>query len=789
MFLSGAMAFAAIWTPTMTTGTHETPLYVSVKVNGNLTSTGLEVAAFIDDECRAVATTAMQLGSGTTSTYAYRLRVWGTAADVNKTITIKAFYNNLVYRFTTTQIFDNESETHQVPIILNLDAVMGFTLTNPINIVANVPAVHDLTTDVSITYDEVNKKNESVLESALTYEWAPAAAEFSVTGNVLTADAVTPPDGLSLGLTVKGPKYGGSTAVKQYTFATTTQVIVTEPVIAVTGITLSPTSITAHIGDNYLTKINELVTVTMTPSSATDKSWNATIAAASTATVTTAHIIDGAGVLNVIISSASNPEVTANLTINVPTPVSFNFPAELTLSKLHATAVAFTNLVGDEFDKSLINIVFSNTTAAQPCATASMSDATGMNWNFTGQYVGDYTYQVIYNGVAMTSTTGGSAGAIHIPAEVALLNTGWEWISLYAYKSGQTSLALTNTSGDYLAWMNTDANNKVIEIRSQSALLYNDATWGFIGDITELSPAGGMYKVKAKYADASSCVLNLGSDCVPITSTTVSYNTIQTGYTWISYPLETATTIAETQLASNALSGDMIIGKTSSATFNGTTWLPADFTFQPGKGYIYYTAGGGGFRPNFNAPAGGGVKGWADGGAFGDRTGKPFGTNDGGKDGDGLCGAEEGGMVSPWKYDASAFADNMPVIAALEGLETGERFSIGAYVGDECRGEGRAVDGNIFIINVAGQSGELVHFRLYNKATGAFTDLDQSIIYTAMQGSLRAPVRLSGSGVVDGIQSVEQTPASADAMYNLAGQKVGKNYRGVVITNGRKVVK
>ena len=146
-------------------------------------------------------------------------------------------------------------------------------------------------------------------------------------------------------------------------------------------------------------------------------------------------------------------------------------------------------------------------------------------------------------------------------------------------------------------------------------------------------------------------------------------------------------------------------------------------------------------------------------------------------------------MVSPWKYDASAFADNMPVIAALEGLETGERFSIGAYVGDECRGEGRAVDGNIFIINVAGQSGELVHFRLYNKATGAFTDLDQSIIYTAMQGSLRAPVRLSGSGVVDGIQSVEQTPASADAMYNLAGQKVGKNYRGVVITNGRKVVK
>ena len=760
LLISGILPMtAAIWTP-MASGSAETPLYVRVTVNGVPTTSGLEVAAFIDGDCRAAATTANYLGNS-----AYLLRVNGTPEDMNKTITIKAFYNNLVYVFTTTEIFDNETATHSVPIDLYLDALVGVSIVDPINVVAALPAERDLTADVTFLYDEASRQNKSNIESEFEYIWTPASGTMTMTGNVLTATAVTPPDGYDLTLKVQGPNYGSSVAKKQYSTTVSTKVIVTEPVVDVTSITLSPTSITATIGDNYLTKIAELVTVTVLPANATDASWTTSIDPSSTATLE-GNVISAPGMLKVIIASASNPEVTATLTINIPTPVSFNYPADLVLSKLHATPVAFTNLTGDDFDKSLITIVFNDATSGMPCATAVMSDASGMNWNFTGQYVGTYNYRVYYDGTPMRSTTNGTAGVVHIPAEVALNNTGWDWISLYAFGAGQTSYPLTGGGGDYLAWMNLDASNKIIEIRSQSALLYNDATWGFIGDITELTPAGGMYKVKATYADAGSCVIDLGVDCVPITSTTAVYNTIQTGYTWISYPLETATTIAQTQLATNAQSGDMIIGKTTSATFNGTTWLPADFTFQPGKGYIYYTTGGGGFRPNFNAPAGGGVKGASPA----------------------LHQEEKMAEPSPWTYDASPFADNMPVIAALEGLETGERFSIGAFVGDECRGEGAAIDGNLFIINVAGKAGELVHFRLYNKATAEFSDLDQSIVYTSMQGSLRAPVKLSGSGVVDGIQTTTDIPTFNDA-YNLAGQKVGRGYRGIVVTNGRKVVK
>ena len=44
-------------------------------------------------------------------------------------------------------------------------------------------------------------------------------------------------------------------------------------------------------------------------------------------------------------------------------------------------------------------------------------------------------------------------------------------------------------------------------------------------------------------------------------------------------------------------------------------------------------------------------------------------------------------------------------------------------------------------------------------------------------------------GGSDGISTVKATQAENGAIYNLAGQKVAEGYKGVVIQNGRKVVK
>lgn len=56
--------------------------------------------------------------------------------------------------------------------------------------------------------------------------------------------------------------------------------------------------------------------------------------------------------------------------------------------------------------------------------------------------------------------------------------------------------------------------------------------------------------------------------------------------------------------------------------------------------------------------------------------------------------------------------------------------------------------------------------------------------------AVRVLFRLYGSGGTTGIETVETIIVNpdSDAIYNLSGQKVGKDYKGIVIVNGRKCV-
>ena len=110
-------------------------------------------------------------------------------------------------------------------------------------------------------------------------------------------------------------------------------------------------------------------------------------------------------------------------------------------------------------------------------------------------------------------------------------------------------------------------------------------------------------------------------------------------------------------------------------------------------------------------------------------------------------------------------------------------------MGSECRGEGHAVAPNRFIINVAGQLGETVSFRLYDRVTGTVSPLDQRLTYTLQRGSLQQPVWLSRDGVTDGVRSLSGDAFGTSPAYNLSGQRVDAGYRGITIVNGRKVIK
>ena len=143
-----------------------------------------------------------------------------------------------------------------------------------------------------------------------------------------------------------------------------------------------------------------------------------------------------------------------------------------------------------------------------------------------------------------------------------------------------------------------------------------------------------------------------------------------------------------------------------------------------------------------------------------------------------------------WKYDGSKFANTMAIIAKVN-VENCEDYTVGAFVGDECRGEGKFINGLAFI-SVSGDAGETVTFRLYNRISREFVDLDCELEYTGIAGSVKAPVIMSTiegtTGIID-INSVDSN--SIEAIYDLSGRKVERMTGGIYvlkIRDGGKIV-
>ncbi len=87
----------------------------------------------------------------------------------------------------------------------------------------------------------------------------------------------------------------------------------------------------------------------------------------------------------------------------------------------------------------------------------------------------------------------------------------------------------------------------------------------------------------------------------------------------------------------------------------------------------------------------------------------------------------------------------------------------------------------------------------YNATTGAFSKATSDAVTIKARrayitGPDGAPAKLNavfGDGETTGIESIDNgqwTIDNSGAMYNLAGQKVGKNYKGIVIQNGKKMI-
>ena len=530
----------------------------------------------------------------------------------------------------------------------------------------------------------------------------------------------------------------------------------------------APESIDVELGTNAFGQLRELVTIV-------PDNEAFTIAPANAASQEAFDENGGAltpGTYNLMVASASLDRVYKMVVVNVYTPVDITFPTELTISKYKDTEFKLT-VTGDRFDPSLVRfeLVKSDEPVLFGLPTYTTADnGAGKVWNMRGTGHGNVELKVYYNEQPMPRS-GEQVCNITTPVEISLGTNGWDWI----YAPDYIELTVYSETGEraYLSNLNIDDNNKVIEIRSQTDLLYNDKNYGFIGGLSTLDASEGMYKVKAVYEDVSNSILTSPEGYWE----RHPQNTLNPGYTWIGYPNEWNMTLDELNNLdsnNNPNEGDQIIGKTNFAEYSGGEWVGPDFILEAGKGYIYFNSSternyfSFDYTPDFSSQT------------YSRR----------------LLSENHPSLSKRsevWKYDASRFADNMAIVATIEKLENPEDYTIGAFVGDECRGMGKVVKDGKMMINVAGKPGELVSFRLHNEYTGEFIPLETVVSYSQRIGSLKSPISMTSFSIT-GISEITTDDNDEESYYDLSGHKVEGNISAGIyilktVKNGQVTVK
>lgn len=378
------------------------------------------------------------------------------------------------------------------------------------------------------------------------------------------------------------------------------------------------------------------------------------------------------------------------------------------------------------------------------------TDETKLNYTILPHGVGSATISVKLDGEEV-ATSHVSIGQRYMQ------KAGWKWTSFYA---GGVSW----NSPEY------ELGNVVEEIRSEDALLHNDPEYGYFGDLNRLEP-GTCYKIKVKEEEPG--LLNLRiypggyEDMRP-------YRQIVPMWNWLGNPYQYDHDInsvfsTEDANANKFNVGDRIVSKDNGfAEYNGEKWTGTLTTLHAGLGYMYFNAGSENVDMEYQR-----------------ESLMPQGTP--------VMNAPQH-KQSVWTYNSAPFADNMTIVADLGNEYSAERFTVGAFVGDECRGEGEMIDGKCFI-TVHADKGETISFKLHDAVSGEMRTINEQMPFAKMAGSLRAPQRLTVGGIVTGITSADIASsgiAIVDGQITVQGMDVADiivcNASGAVVSTGETTV-
>lgn len=379
------------------------------------------------------------------------------------------------------------------------------------------------------------------------------------------------------------------------------------------------------------------------------------------------------------------------------------------------------------------------------------TDESKLNYTIRPHSVGRAIISVKLDGVEVASSN-------LLIGQRYMQKAGWKWASLY---SGDVSW----NSPEY------ELGNVVEEIRSEDALLHNDPEYGYFGDINRLE-SGTCYKIKVKEEEPG--LLDLRIMYTGAYEDMRTHRQIVPMWNWLGNPYQYDHDInsvfsTEDAYANNFNVGDRIVSKDNGfAEYNGEKWTGTLTTLHAGLGYMYFNAGSENVDMEYQR-----------------ESLMPQGTP--------VMNAPQH-KQSVWTYNSAPFADNMTIVADLGNDYSAERFTVGAFVGDECRGEGEMIDGKCFI-TVHADKGETISFKLHDAVSGEMRTINEQMPFAKMAGSLRAPQRLTVGGIVTGITAADIASsgiAVVDGQITVQGMDVADvivcNASGAVVSTGETTI-
>lgn len=419
-------------------------------------------------------------------------------------------------------------------------------------------------------------------------------------------------------------------------------------------------------------------------------------------------------------------------------------PLTIGLEDTDAVITITTDPEGIILDDDKVQFSFTDGADGKPAVTIQRIAGTNQ-WKVTPESLVHGEYNATYGNLAANYEE------LSITQRI-LLKSGWHWVTAYA----NTQFADTGNDTDVFA--------NAQELRTQDRLHYNDPTLGWFTSAPYIG-----YNEAAKIQVKDDMSLNILCSNMDNYSNDAVQKSLRPNWNWFAFPYcydHAFKEVFDGQYALKMPDNSRIVSKDDGfATYVEGTWQGNLSVLRAGQAYMVFYAN----------PESGDEISLAPESALNKMTNV-----------DGTPALD----ILPdnnWDYKANDYADNMTIIASIaQDLEPG-RYSIGSYVNGECRGKGEMV-GDRFFVTVHGIPGEKVDFVLYDKATGKFHDITNSLTFGDAAGTYKAPVtfntpNISGINDISGDTGIFVTiegdnivvkggEAKDIEVFNLTGQRV-----------------